>query len=297
MVDAVRAEARAALDVEGAQAVVLGCAGLGNLVAPLTVAFGVPVVDRSRRPSRWSRVCSRRDLSTKPADLPLFRPVHTVQERPHTCPDVHFWSLECPSGGPRCHTHCHTSAASERASSTPADPSPHPCVATVTAADRARQTAPLEWSADAWRPTTDAWSPMSTEATEVAASAEPSAQSTGSSATPPEMIAAAIVTVVGLTFLFSVATIPGSRESRWGHGTVCPQRDSRQTRAGLTSVSGKSRLSGGCSGEKAGEVGGAGRAGEASPRERKTEGSARDDGGRAGYYGKRCATNAGGCLR
>ena len=39
------AEARRALDEDDAEAIVLGCAGLGALVAPLTQALGVPVID------------------------------------------------------------------------------------------------------------------------------------------------------------------------------------------------------------------------------------------------------------
>ena len=39
------AEARRALAEDDAEAIVLGCAGLGALVAPLTQALGVPVID------------------------------------------------------------------------------------------------------------------------------------------------------------------------------------------------------------------------------------------------------------
>lgn len=42
---ALLAEARDALDRDGAEAIVLGCAGLTELVAPLERALGVPVVD------------------------------------------------------------------------------------------------------------------------------------------------------------------------------------------------------------------------------------------------------------
>ena len=42
---ALLAEAQDALDRDGAEAIVLGCAGLTELVAPLEAALGVPVVD------------------------------------------------------------------------------------------------------------------------------------------------------------------------------------------------------------------------------------------------------------
>ncbi len=42
---ALLAESRLALDRDGAEAIVLGCAGLSELVAPLEEALGVPVVD------------------------------------------------------------------------------------------------------------------------------------------------------------------------------------------------------------------------------------------------------------
>jgi allantoin racemase len=45
LLSAVIAEARAAIDAEGAEALVLGCAGLSDLVAPLTAALDVPVID------------------------------------------------------------------------------------------------------------------------------------------------------------------------------------------------------------------------------------------------------------
>ena len=45
LLDAFAAAARAAIDTRGAEAVVLGCAGLADLVDPLTEALGVPVVD------------------------------------------------------------------------------------------------------------------------------------------------------------------------------------------------------------------------------------------------------------
>jgi len=45
LLQAVVTEARAAMDSDGAEAVVLGCAGLSDLVAPLTAALGVPVID------------------------------------------------------------------------------------------------------------------------------------------------------------------------------------------------------------------------------------------------------------
>lgn len=38
-------EARKAIDVDGAEAIVLGCAGLAELVAPLSAELGVPVID------------------------------------------------------------------------------------------------------------------------------------------------------------------------------------------------------------------------------------------------------------
>lgn len=43
--DAMTAEGRAALDEDGAEAIILGCAGLAHLVAPLRAALGVPVVE------------------------------------------------------------------------------------------------------------------------------------------------------------------------------------------------------------------------------------------------------------
>ncbi len=43
--DAVIAEARRAIAQDGAEAVILGCAGLSALVAPLAEALGVPVID------------------------------------------------------------------------------------------------------------------------------------------------------------------------------------------------------------------------------------------------------------
>ncbi|CAO5155899.1 allantoin racemase [Frankia sp. AiPs1] len=45
LLDAVRAQARAAIDGEGAEALVLGCAGLADLVGPLAASLDVPVVD------------------------------------------------------------------------------------------------------------------------------------------------------------------------------------------------------------------------------------------------------------
>lgn len=45
LLQAVVTVARDAIDSEGAEAVVLGCAGLSDLVAPLTDALGVPVID------------------------------------------------------------------------------------------------------------------------------------------------------------------------------------------------------------------------------------------------------------
>lgn len=45
LLDEVAAEARAALDEDGAEAVVLGCAGLTDLVEPLRELLGVPVID------------------------------------------------------------------------------------------------------------------------------------------------------------------------------------------------------------------------------------------------------------
>ena len=42
---AVLAEARLALDRDGAEALILGCAGMTELVAPLEAALGVPVID------------------------------------------------------------------------------------------------------------------------------------------------------------------------------------------------------------------------------------------------------------
>jgi len=45
LLDAFTAAARAAMSEDGAEAVVLGCAGLADLVGPLSDALGVPVVD------------------------------------------------------------------------------------------------------------------------------------------------------------------------------------------------------------------------------------------------------------
>jgi allantoin racemase len=42
---AMLAEARAALAQDGAEAIILGCAGLSNLVAPMSRALSVPVID------------------------------------------------------------------------------------------------------------------------------------------------------------------------------------------------------------------------------------------------------------
>lgn len=41
----VTAQARAAIDNDAAEAIVLGCAGLSDLVAPLSAALGLPVID------------------------------------------------------------------------------------------------------------------------------------------------------------------------------------------------------------------------------------------------------------
>ncbi len=45
LLDAFTAAARAAIDTDHAEAVVLGCAGLADLVDPLTDVLGVPVID------------------------------------------------------------------------------------------------------------------------------------------------------------------------------------------------------------------------------------------------------------
>ncbi|WP_241834586.1 aspartate/glutamate racemase family protein [Pseudofrankia asymbiotica] len=45
LLGAVAAEARAALDADAAEAIVLGCAGLADLVGPLTELLNVPVVE------------------------------------------------------------------------------------------------------------------------------------------------------------------------------------------------------------------------------------------------------------
>ena len=45
LLDAMLAEARAALGEDGAEAIILGCAGLSELVEPMTEALGVPVID------------------------------------------------------------------------------------------------------------------------------------------------------------------------------------------------------------------------------------------------------------
>jgi allantoin racemase len=45
LLDAFAATARAAMTTSGSEAVVLGCAGLADLVAPLSDALGVPVID------------------------------------------------------------------------------------------------------------------------------------------------------------------------------------------------------------------------------------------------------------
>lgn len=46
-------EARRALAEDDAEAIVLGCAGLGALVAPLTLALGVPVIDGVLAGLKW----------------------------------------------------------------------------------------------------------------------------------------------------------------------------------------------------------------------------------------------------
>lgn len=45
LLDTVAAQARSAMADDAAEAVVLGCAGLSDLVAPLTATLGVPVID------------------------------------------------------------------------------------------------------------------------------------------------------------------------------------------------------------------------------------------------------------
>ena len=45
LLDAMLTEARAALAEDGAEAIILGCAGLSELVGPMTEALGVPVID------------------------------------------------------------------------------------------------------------------------------------------------------------------------------------------------------------------------------------------------------------
>ena len=45
LLDAFAEAARTAIDTDQAEAVVLGCAGLADLVDPLTQALGVPVID------------------------------------------------------------------------------------------------------------------------------------------------------------------------------------------------------------------------------------------------------------
>jgi allantoin racemase len=45
VLDAMTAEARVAVQQDGAEAIVLGCAGLADLVTPLQDALGVPVID------------------------------------------------------------------------------------------------------------------------------------------------------------------------------------------------------------------------------------------------------------
>ena len=45
LLEAMIAEARAALDEDGAEAIILGCAGLSGLVEPMTAALGVPVIE------------------------------------------------------------------------------------------------------------------------------------------------------------------------------------------------------------------------------------------------------------
>lgn len=42
---AILAQGRLAIDAEDAEAIVLGCAGIGHLAAPLSAALGVPVID------------------------------------------------------------------------------------------------------------------------------------------------------------------------------------------------------------------------------------------------------------
>lgn len=43
--EAFAAEARSAIDEDGAEAIILGCAGLADLVEPLSARLGVPVID------------------------------------------------------------------------------------------------------------------------------------------------------------------------------------------------------------------------------------------------------------
>ncbi len=45
LLDAMLAESRRALDEDGAEAIILGCAGLSGLVEPMTQALGVPVIE------------------------------------------------------------------------------------------------------------------------------------------------------------------------------------------------------------------------------------------------------------
>lgn len=42
---AILAEGRLAIDMDGAEAIILGCAGIGHLAAPISAALGVPVID------------------------------------------------------------------------------------------------------------------------------------------------------------------------------------------------------------------------------------------------------------
>jgi allantoin racemase len=45
LIDLFAAESRRAIDEDGAEAIILGCAGLTDLLVPLREALGVPVID------------------------------------------------------------------------------------------------------------------------------------------------------------------------------------------------------------------------------------------------------------
>lgn len=80
LLDAFATAARFAIDSEGAEAVVLGCAGLAELVEPLTERLGVPVIDGvaagigiATGLVAMGLTTSRANTFATPHGLPLFR--------------------------------------------------------------------------------------------------------------------------------------------------------------------------------------------------------------------------------